>query len=256
MTPGVIFGSGNSGGNFKCERTDDIELCLRAKQRYPCPRDPDGSYVDPDGNFRVPTGSGVDADLAFVGRANWNFDWHVNTDITGTSGLKIGDFDYRIAVDSDPGCGTCFAETFPMLPGRFSAPDNDFGNNTFTTSQGINFGEALAAGFPKNSLEAAVEAETAVADYYQPLLEQFNVAQNSKNFGFPDVGLRNYDPKRPGVYEIALSIGKFVVDPFSDPASCPSPGFPSPPVPTFVEFFRVTATVTVDPHQDPQFNCP
>jgi hypothetical protein len=55
-TTNIIFGTGNSNGFFTCQRTESIELCIRAKQRGPKPANPDGTYSNDDGSFTVPSG--------------------------------------------------------------------------------------------------------------------------------------------------------------------------------------------------------
>lgn len=151
ITPGTIFGTGNNENRFwTCQQTADIELCLRAKQRYPTRQEPDGSYQLPDGNFRVPT-TGNPTDSSNVGRANWNFEWHVNVDRRGVTGDKLSDWDFRLVLDTDPGCEICPEEYFQFLPG-YNPPDHDFGNNMTPNSRGITVSEYCTAnaGAPGN----------------------------------------------------------------------------------------------------------
>ena len=97
VTNEAIFGTGNTNGFWTCERSDSVELCLRAKQRYPMPQNPDGTYNNPDESFTVPTGDACAIASPPSGcwlRANWNWEWSINTDCRGTTGDKIFTCDF------------------------------------------------------------------------------------------------------------------------------------------------------------------
>ena len=85
VTPDAIFGSGNDNGEFTINRQSSVELGLRAKLRFPA------SNIfksNGDGTYTYNTGSGTST----APNPEWGFEWSVNTDFTGGSGLTIDDF--------------------------------------------------------------------------------------------------------------------------------------------------------------------
>lgn len=152
ITSDIIFGSGNTNRGFTIETFGDLELALRAKQRY-TPNDVLGVGIvqDIDGNYLFDsTGASVPANRSF-----WNFDWSINSDITDGSTF-LSEFQFLMRVDFDPSAGVSFFDYNPLGP----SPANYYlGNNSTPNGGGI---------FTSDTL----------------LLGANNVAQNSVNMGF------------------------------------------------------------------------
>jgi len=191
LTPDVIFGSGNANGQFTVERLSGVEIGLRGKLRFDDNNQPqnifnsngDGSYTFQAGN--PPTGFGFDPNNPTT--PVWNFEWSVNTDYDGSSGLNLDDFTYQMGLDGDPSGGTNFLLFDPITPGVDAAFfDHAVGDNTTANGGGTVAGSE--------------------ADYIS-LLANNNVAQNSWNYEFfNDSGpLASFNPNVFGEYEIFLA---------------------------------------------------
>ena len=197
VTNNAIFGSGNSNGGWTVDRASGVEIGLRAKVRYPAPANVFNS--NGDGTYTHLSG----APLSNPDRANWNFEWSVNSNYDGSSSYSnIDSLAYLLQIDFDPGAGaTDFLEFNPInpnevIPGTFAA-DHSFGDNS--TAQG-----------------AGAEA-TGVASY-NALLTGSNLVQNSWNHAFFDApfdpstfdadaaaGSKLFNPNTNGEYTIRLT---------------------------------------------------
>jgi hypothetical protein len=193
VTSHVIAGSGIGNGDFTTDTQNNIELGLRARERYSLANNQptnvtgfnaDGTFVQ---NAGTPsTGSGA-------GRARWNFDWSININVGGVeaNAQSLNSFTYLLGLDTDPGVGMTFAQFDPInvVPtSNANTPDHSFGNNT--TAQGA-------------GVEAMTPAEYAAligptAD------EPLTLVQNSWNFAFFPGLLPGFDPTADGVYTIFL----------------------------------------------------
>lgn len=181
VTPDVIFGSGNSNGNFTVDRENGVELGLRAKIPYVGILHSGG-----DGTY---TYSLTEAN------PRWNFDWTVNTDyapggVPGATndvdGPKINDFTYLLGIDFDPGLGTDFL-TFDPITQTTSVPfyDHSIGDNDTANGAGV---------------EATNGAD------YSTLITGNNVLQQSwRHAFFPFHPTLTYYPWIPGTYDIFLT---------------------------------------------------
>ena len=178
VTPDVIFGSGNANGAFTVDTNNGVELGLRAKLRFDAANNPqnifnsngDGTYsfaaVLPPSGFGFAPGS--------TSTAIWNFEWAINSDVAGTSGVALDDLIYEILIDFDPGLGTNFQAFDPI---NLAYADHAIGNNSTANGGGVSA--------PSNDTVA-----------YAALIANNNVAQNSWNMeffdnagaGFPFVG--------------------------------------------------------------------
>jgi hypothetical protein len=241
VTPDTIFGNGNSNGFFTCQRTESIEVCIRAKQRGPIPQNPDGTYSNDDGSFTVPSG-GYAADLPSptINRAVWSYDWSVNVDWQETTGDVLGDYVLMLSIDADPSCDTCYANFFPLtttptvpaLPGFFGDNNtpNDGGNTVLSVVQAILQG----GGTPDPGA------------IFQELLDTSNIVQQSSNpsfnTGFFGTGLEFFDFDQEGVYNLALRVGQFKEE-GATPTCCDD---------NFEEIVSVETSVFVDADQAPQ----
>lgn len=190
VTPDVIFGSGNVNGGFTVDRSNGIEIGLRAKVRFDDSNQPQNVFnSNGAGTYSFDTGapspgfSGAGANNPQA--AKWNFEWSINSGFDG-SGRALDDLDYQFAIDGDPGAGTSI-DTFIDPINSFTVADHAIGNNTTGNGGGAT---------------ATDEAS------YSALIGSNNVAQNSVNFLFL-VGLlpqlSSFDPNERGLYTITLS---------------------------------------------------
>lgn len=179
VTPDIIFGSGNDNGGFTGETVNGIEVGLRGKLRF------DGSgqaqnvfNYDGDHTYTFdPTQSANPAN-----RSLFNYEFSVNTNTTGTTGLNINDVFILLSFDNDRTSGVNFVS--------FDAV-NGFSDNTYGTN-------ATGNGGGTASLPGAIG-------------DTNNVMQQSHNMGFSyfdGVSLVNYltDPDAPGIYSFKLEV--------------------------------------------------
>ncbi|MHB1173795.1 MAG: PEP-CTERM sorting domain-containing protein [Sulfuriferula sp.] len=178
VTGNVIMGTGINNGGFTVDRANNIELGLRARERYDLinnqPSQVTGS--NGDGTYNQNAGAAPPG----PNRARWNFDWSVNSDLSGTSGQNLNTLTYLVGMDFDPGVGTNF-QTFDPLNLGFA--DHSFGNNTTAQSAG---------------------AEATTASQYATLLANNNLAQNSWNYDFFDSLAFPFNPTVDGTYTVFL----------------------------------------------------
>ena len=164
VTPDVIFGTGNPNGGWAIDQNINedvrVEVGLRAKQRF-------GAVLGSTNGVYSAT-TGISSGTA----ATWNYEFAVNTDYTGTSGLFLGDVTTLISIDTDPSVGVNFV-TFDI----FAFTDNAVGDNSTPNGGGIETNDPLVFG-------------------------NFNVAQNSQNLGFGDPPF--FDANADATYDFAL----------------------------------------------------
>lgn len=174
VTPDVIFGSGNANGSFTVGTANNVEIGLRAKQRFPAANIFNYNGVDTYDFSAGESSSGS-------GRPLWNFEFSINTDVSGNSGVDLADLTYELKLDTDPGAGTNFTSIFDPI---FLAPQMDHSIGDNSTGNG-----------------AGVEAATGDVAGYANLLANNNVAQNSWTFHW----FAAIDPTISGLYGIMLS---------------------------------------------------
>ncbi|MEM9248817.1 MAG: VPLPA-CTERM sorting domain-containing protein [Pseudomonadota bacterium] len=170
ITPHIIFGSGNANRGFTVATEGDIEIGLRAKQRFTAPNDEIGVGIvqDSSGNYLFDsTGQVVPAD-----RSVWNYDWSINTD-TADGSMTLADYAFLIEVDFDA-----------------SAAEDMRGYDPLS---------ALSTGYYLGT-NASPEGGAAFDSGGDDAFDAFNVAQNSVNMGF--IGA----PLGAGQYRVALSV--------------------------------------------------
>ncbi len=107
VTPDVIFGTGNANGLFTVDQSNGIELGLRAKIPFV-----GVTHSNGDGTYSYTLAELLAADPS----QRWNFDWTVNTDYLGTSGVKIDGLAYLLQIDFDPSMGQNFMAFDPITP--------------------------------------------------------------------------------------------------------------------------------------------
>lgn len=176
VTPDVIFGSGNANGSFTGQTSNNIEVGLRAKQRYPA-----ANIFNYDG-INTYTFDSTVLNTNPANRSVFNFEWAVNVDQSGTSGLNLNGFSYGLLFDIDPSAGVNYVSIDPFAtPGYF---DHSLGNNTTGNGAGI---------------ESTSNADLLLN------MPNFNVAQQSSNLGF---GF-SADPDLPGIYGFRFDVFEF-----------------------------------------------
>lgn len=183
VTGNVIYGSGNNNGSFTVDRANNVELGLRAKVRYAVADDQPANVFNSNGDGTYSHAAGAPA--ANPTRARWNFDFSVNTDLSGTSGRKVSALTYVLGVDFDPSAATSYATTFYDPITGVSGTGNSFGNNA--TAQGA-------------GLEAPGDAT------YAFLIANNNLVQNSLNLDFLNEAFSSvFNPTANGRYSFYLA---------------------------------------------------
>jgi len=174
VSPDVIFGGGNANGSFTVGSDNNVEIGLRAKQRYPA-----ANIFNYDGVNTYDFSAG--SNPVNAAQPLWNFEFSINTDVSGNSGVKLADLTYKLKLDTDPSANTSFTSIFDPI---FVQPymDHSIGDNS--TGNG-------------NGVEAA---KNDIADYTN-LLANNNVAQNSWSY----LWFTLIDPAISGLYGIELS---------------------------------------------------
>ena len=174
VTPDVIFGSGNTNGNFTVDQNAGVELGLRAKIPYAGITNSNG-----DGTYSYNS-----AEILASGVNAWNFDWTVNTDWDNSSGFVIADLTYLLEVDFDPGVGTSFVAFDPITPtGPTFWLDHSIGTNGTGNGGG---------------------AEATDGPTYAALIAGNNVLQQSwRPIWMPSAP--PYDPYAVGTYDVRLT---------------------------------------------------
>lgn len=196
VTPDVIFGSGNSNGNFTTDSHNGVEIGLRAKIPFVGLTNSNG-----DGTY-IYTLAETDHDSNGATANRWNFDWTVNTDFDDSTGFNIDEFTYELGLDGDPGLETDFLKFDPIHSndpiGGTNCADHAFGNNL--TGNGA--GSFVDIDDCRSATPAVKDAATAT---YAGFISANNVAQQSWRYAFFPVGaLAAYDPDVAGTYAVYL----------------------------------------------------
>ena len=181
ITPDVIFGGGNANGGWTVDQNagSGIELGLRAKVRFDENGVPqnifnslgNGTYVHRVGQYMN------------NGRANWSFEWSINSDFNGSGGPLDG-LTYLIEIDNDPTAGTNFLSFDPINSG---CADHALGTNATGNGGGTSY-SCPAAGYATD-------------------ITVLNVAQNSwqLNFFTGSPFFHAFDPDTLGEYTFRLT---------------------------------------------------
>lgn len=175
VTSNVIMGSGITNGSFTVDRSNGIELGLRGKLRHNAMGDPENTF-NSNGDGTYSFDAGVAPGQVFP-TAVWSFEWSINTDFDGSTGLMLDDLVYAFSIDSDPGLATDFT-TFDPINLPFA--DHSIGDNS--------------------TAESAGDEATDAADY-AALIAANNLAQNSSKAHWAIPG---FDPTVDGVYDFTL----------------------------------------------------
>jgi PEP-CTERM motif len=201
VTSNAIFGSGNINGGFTVQTAGGVEVGLRARERYDLATDSPSFVTGSQGNGTYIQNAGEPAGFGSSNRARWNFDWSINTDPAGASGVKVSAYTYRLGMDFDPTAGVNF-QTFDLI--NLPCADHSFGNNSTGQGAGVevpgNPGPVIGAN--KCGL-ANIVADSAA---YSVLIASNNLVQNSWNYDFFDGGMFAFDPLVQGTYSIFLEV--------------------------------------------------
>ncbi|WP_421132027.1 hypothetical protein [Alteromonas sp. A079] len=185
ITPGIIWGNGNTNQGFTIATSGNLELGLRAKQRYASPNDQLGVGIvqDSDGNYLFDsTGVTVPSN-----RSIWSFDWSINSDtLDGDSPLST--YTYLIGVDYNPSSAMNIQSYNPVSG---TSTGYYLGNN----SSWIN-----ADGNKSSAANVASFVPADGTSNLSSMLDDFNIAQNSVNMGFLPGA-----PVGAGQYTVSLS---------------------------------------------------
>lgn len=193
VTPDVIFGSGNANGSFTVNNLvggNNIELGLRGKLRFNDSNSPENTFNYDGANTYTfqrgtpPTGFGFDPNSPTT--PVWNFEWSVNTDVSGNSGLNLNELTYQLQLDRNPDPNVITGSSFDMIDVPLA--DHAIGDNTTGNGNGMVAADAMD---------------------YANLIANNNVAQNSWSYEFFNeasfgLGLENFDPNELGSYNISL----------------------------------------------------
>lgn len=201
VTPDAIFGGGNDNGFYTVDRQNGVELGLRGKLRFNAANRPENTFnSNGDGSYSfdaivAPGGFSFCRPSPCPTTPIWSFEWSVNTDFDGSSGLFLADLTYEISLDGDPSCGVDALVFDPITPGiDADCWDHALGDNSTGNGLGIETGNYCR--------------DTGSADLYADNVAVYNVAQNSWNYEFfNDAGtaLEFFDPTVDGNYEITLT---------------------------------------------------
>ena len=178
VTPDVIFGTGNANGSWTVDQSNGVELGLRGKLRHNAMGLPENTF-NSNGDGTYSFAAGVAPTQAFP-TAVWSFEWAINTDYLGSSGVKLDDLTYVLSLDTDASQLVNYTVVFDPINASYA--DHAIGTNA--TGNG---GGTVAA----NATE------------YSTLIANNNVAQNSWKphwfFG------PTFDPTVDATYNIKLS---------------------------------------------------
>ncbi len=190
ITPDVIFGSGNANGSFTTDVAGGVELGLRGKLRFNAANNPENTFnSNGDGSYSFIAGAAPGGFSWQPGSPTtpvWNFEFSVNTNVDGTSGLVLADLTYELALDFDPSPGGTNFLVFDLITPSVPAPmyDHSLGDNMTTAATDVIAGDPVA---------------------YAAALASLNVAQNSWNYEFfNDAPFNAFNPADNAVYEIYL----------------------------------------------------
>lgn len=183
VTSNAIFGSGNTNGSFTIDQSNGVELGLRGKLRHNAAGAPENTFnSNGDGTYSFAAGV---APTQALPTAVWSFEWSINTDFLGTSGMKLDDYTFVLDLDIDPTQGINFFSFDPI-----NAVNPQFGEVRWDHSMGDN---STAQG-------AGVEAGNAVD--YATNLGLYNLAQNSWK---PSWFIPGFNPTLDGTYNLGLA---------------------------------------------------
>lgn len=186
VTNNAIFGSGNANGSYTVDRANGIELGLRGKLRFNAANAPENTFnSNGDGSYSFAAGI-APGGFGFAPNSPttpvWNFEWSINSNFDGSSGLVLNQLQYQLGIDFDPGLGTNF-QTFDPI--NVLLADHSIGTNATAQGAGTEAGDPLS---------------------YVTLIGTNNLAQNSWNMEFFNNGpFSGFDPTVDGKYDFFIT---------------------------------------------------
>jgi len=173
VTNNVIAGTGIGNNDFTVNTSNNIEIGLRAKVRYPVPSD--NTFNFGTNTYNQAAGGFTSGGAPGGGRASWNFEFSINSNQNGAlRGPNLDAYTYLLSIDKDPGFAINYFTPFNPLTGF---GDNSYGNNSTGQGLGVEPGDNAA------------------------LMAANNLVQNSENYAFLPFA---FNPNAQGTYTIKL----------------------------------------------------
>lgn len=175
VRPDILYGSGNSNGNFTVSVDNGVEVGLRIHDRFDgaTHSNGDGTYNPASGFFSGSSGPGF-----------WNYDFSINLNANDETTLTLfDDVIIELKIDLDPTAGTSFLTLNPLT----TWTDNAYGNN----------GTANGDGDDSTEINGTFGVD-----------QNFFVVQNSQNIGwlFNTLGDTLFDVTKDASYDFELSV--------------------------------------------------
>ncbi|QEG38333.1 PEP-CTERM sorting domain-containing protein [Roseimaritima ulvae] len=199
VSPDVIVGTNVANGGFTVDRSNGIEVGLRAKVRFNANNQAENTFnSNGDGSYTFEAGQPAGTGFSFAPNSSstavWSFDWSINSNFGGVTDKKLDQYRYELAIDFNPATAITPANVLTFDP--INGPDPSNGQNWFDHAFGDN---------------TTTEATRTVgnAGNYAGLITTKNVAQNSWNMEFFDVPTSTtyfFDANVPGTFDISLSV--------------------------------------------------
>lgn len=187
VTNNVIFGSGNANGSYTTDRAGGVELGLRAKLRHNASGAPENTFnSNGDGTYTFQ--AGVAPTQAFP-TAVWSFEWSINSNFDGSSGLNLNDLTYALSMTSTTGA------TIPAFD-----PINGLNPNPLVLD--FQWDHAIGNNGTGNGGGTVIPNSVDNTAGYASLIDNNNLAQNSWKPSWYALG---FDPTESGVYSFTLS---------------------------------------------------
>ncbi len=138
VTPSVYYGSGNANGGWTVDTANSIELGLRTHERYDSTGQAQNIFLS---NGNGVYGSWTDpATGTPANRSSWNYDFSIN--VNGT-GLTVGDFIFKLYIDTDAGAGDAWKIINPTLISDDGRPGVPYGPTDLSSAYAQNSENAL-----------------------------------------------------------------------------------------------------------------
>jgi len=192
--PQLLFGKDNLNGSFTTHGSNNIEIGLHTKLRYPLVENEYNS--NGDGTYTWPTidSFGEPSDCKIP---HWSMEFSVTT----FGDHHVGDYCWELGMDADPSLKMDFT-TFDPISQSYEAAffDHSFGDLDSTES-----GNSIYK--LGNDCTASRLAAQFCQRYYRELLGNYNIVQNYWNYGFaslPGTSLYYFNRGVEGNYVIYL----------------------------------------------------
>ncbi len=203
VSPGVIFGVGNANGGFTVDQQQGVELGLRGKLRHDATGQAQNIF-NSNGDGTYSFAPGVAFNQASP-TAVWSVEFSINSNYSGTNGLRLNSLTYVLGVDTDRSQGVSYlmADVIngvnPGSPGFGTVFwDHALGDNTTVQCTNGNNNNGNDADGCYGRGHASKDATD-----YQSRIGSLNVAQNSQKAHWL-LG-PGFDPTLDGTYNFYLA---------------------------------------------------